>query len=87
MFPPPIFVSKKKQEKPNISLKLPLAFIKLLTTLKPMLKGKKTYITGTLAILTAIAMYLTGDANIADTAQTIITSILGMTVRNAVATK
>lgn len=75
---------RRKHEKPNINLKLPLDLVKLLTTLKTMLKGKKTYVTGTLAILTAIAAYLTGDASIMDTVQLCVTAALGMTVRNAI---
>lgn len=49
-----------------------------------MLKGYKTYVTGALAILGAIAAYETGDATIIQTAQLVFTAILGMTVRHAI---
>lgn len=48
------------------------------------LQGKKTYITGALAILGAIAAVLTGDLAIAAAAQTILTAVLGMTIRHGV---
>jgi len=71
-------------EKPNISIKVYLDIIKLLKRLKYMLKGKKTYVTGTLAILTAIAAYLTGDSTLIEAIQLVVTAALGMTVRNAI---
>ena len=48
------------------------------------LKGKKTYITGGLAILGAIAAYLVGDATAPQAAQMVLTAVLSMTVRNAI---
>lgn len=50
-----------------------------------MLKGYKTYITGGIAIVTAVGMYLTGDDTLPQAIQLIITAIIGMTVRSAVA--
>lgn len=49
-----------------------------------MLAGKKTYITGILAILGAIAAILTGSAPLADSAQIILTAVLAMTVRDGI---
>jgi hypothetical protein len=49
-----------------------------------MLKGYKTYITGGLAVLGAVAGYLTGDLVLADAVQIGVTAVLGMTVRNAI---
>lgn len=49
-----------------------------------MLKGYKTYIVGGLAVLSALASYLVGDAALADAAQLALTAVLGMTVRNAI---
>jgi hypothetical protein len=49
-----------------------------------LLKGKKTYVTGALAILGSIAAVLTGDLEVAAAAQAILTSILGMTIRHGV---
>lgn len=49
-----------------------------------MLKGYKTYITGGLAVLGAVAGYLTGDLALADAVQIGVTAVLGMTVRNAI---
>lgn len=48
------------------------------------LKGKKTYIVGGLGVLGAVASYLVGDATAVEAGQVAITSILGMTVRNAI---
>lgn len=46
------------------------------------LKGKKTYIVGTMTVLGAIASHLTGDLAMNDMIQLVITAVLGMTVRN-----
>lgn len=80
-FPEPIFRSRKRQEKPNVSVKLYVDILKLLTRLKPMFKGYRTYIIGTLSALGAIAGYLVGDASISDAAQMLVTALLSMTVR------
>ena len=50
-----------------------------------MLSGYKTYIVGVLAVLGAVAGYLVGDAALADSIQLVVTAILGMTIRNGVA--
>lgn len=52
-----------------------------------MLKGYKTYIMGGVAIITAVAAYLVGDVSLADTAQLVLTSVLGMTIRNGITTE
>lgn len=49
-----------------------------------MFKGKKTYIAAGLAVITAIASYLTGDSTLAEAAQLAFTGIIGATIRNAV---
>lgn len=49
-----------------------------------MLKGKKTYITAAVAIISAIGMYLTQDATAGEAAQMIFTAILSAAVRNGV---
>ncbi len=49
-----------------------------------MFAGKKTYITAAVAIVVAIAAWAVGDASIADTAQIVLTAILGATVRNGI---
>jgi uncharacterized membrane-anchored protein len=49
------------------------------------LAGKKTYIVGILAVVGAIATYLTGDTTLTDTIQLVVTAVLGMTIRNGVA--
>lgn len=51
------------------------------------LSGKKTYVTGVLAILGAVGAYLIGDVELAETAQLVLTAVLGMTVRHGIATK
>lgn len=50
-----------------------------------MFKGKKTYIVAAVAIIGAVAAYLTGDATLADTIQLVVTSLLGATIRSGVA--
>ncbi len=49
-----------------------------------MLKGYKTYITGAMAVLGAIAAYLVGDMSLADALQIGVSALIGMTVRNAI---
>jgi len=51
-----------------------------------MFRGYKTYITAFVAVIAAGAAYLVGDANVADTAQIILTAILGATVRSGIKT-
>jgi len=50
-----------------------------------MLGGYKTYITGGLAVLGAIAGYLTGDMSLTDATQLAVTALLGIFVRAGVA--
>tara|TARA_R110000822_G_scaffold18434_3_gene60942 strand:- start:619 stop:777 length:159 start_codon:yes stop_codon:yes gene_type:complete len=48
------------------------------------LKGKKTYIVAVIAVLTAIASYLTGDLTIPQAGQAILTAVLGATLRHGI---
>lgn len=50
-----------------------------------MFSGYKTYIVGTVTIISTIAAYLIGDAELADTIQLVVTALLGMTIRAGVA--
>lgn len=50
-----------------------------------MFSGYKTYITAALAVVSAVAAYLVGDASVAETAQLVFTAILAATVRHGVA--
>lgn len=50
-----------------------------------MLKGYKTYVVGGVAIISAAASYLVGDITVVEAAQLLLTAVLGMTVRNALA--
>jgi len=50
-----------------------------------MLKGKKTYITAAVAIITAVASYLVGDATPIQAAQLVFTALMGAFLRNGVA--
>lgn len=59
----------------------------IILKLKGMLAGYKTYIAGTLAVLTAIGAYLTGDLSLMDAINTVVPAIMGMTVRSAIANK
>lgn len=48
------------------------------------LSGKKTYVVAILAALGAIAGYLTGDVQLSDAVQLVVTAVLGATVRNGI---
>ncbi len=50
-----------------------------------MLKGYKTYITGVVAIITALGAYLSGDMSLAEAGQLGFTALLGMFIRHGVA--
>jgi hypothetical protein len=52
-----------------------------------MLAGYKTYITAAVAVIGAVAAYLTGEATIAVSVQTIITALLAVFLRNGMAPK
>ena len=52
-----------------------------------MLSGKKTYITGVLAILGAVGAYLAGDSTPMEAAQLVVTALIGMFIRNGVAAR
>ncbi|CAB4120900.1 hypothetical protein UFOVP4_1 [uncultured Caudovirales phage] len=49
-----------------------------------MLSGYKTYVTGGLAILGALAAYFTKEASLLDAAQIIVPAVIGMTVRHGI---
>jgi hypothetical protein len=49
-----------------------------------MLAGYKTYITAGVAIVVAVAEFLTGDASLADTSQLVFTALLAAFVRNGI---
>lgn len=51
-----------------------------------MLKGYKTYITGIVAIISAIGAYLTGDMALAEAVQLVVTAVMGMTIRKGIKT-
>lgn len=51
------------------------------------LKGKKTYITGILAILGTLGAYATGEATFMEAINLIVPAVLAMTVRKGVADK
>jgi hypothetical protein len=48
------------------------------------LKGRKTYVTGALAILGTIGGYLTGDVDLVQAFSLIVPAIMGMTIRHGV---
>ena len=49
-----------------------------------LLKGKKTYVTGIMTVLGAIAGVLTGTLGIPEAIQLGVTAILGMTIRHGI---
>ena len=52
-----------------------------------LLKGYKTYIVAGVAVIGAVASYLTGDLGLADAIQLAVTAVLGATIRSGVANK
>lgn len=49
-----------------------------------MFKGYKTYITAGVAVITAVAAYTTGDADIMQTANLVFTALMAAFVRHGV---
>jgi len=49
-----------------------------------MLAGKKTYIVAAVAVITAVAEWLIGDASVAATIQLVVTAVLAATLRNGI---
>lgn len=49
-----------------------------------MFAGKKTYITAAVAIIAAIAAYLTGDATAAQTGQLVFSALLAAFIRDGI---
>lgn len=49
-----------------------------------MLKGYKTYITAGIAVLTAVAGYLTGETSLTDALQLGFTAIMGAFIRSGI---
>jgi hypothetical protein len=50
-----------------------------------MFAGYKTYITAGVAVIAAVAAYLTGDASLMQTVQLVVTAIIGATIRHGIA--
>ena len=50
-----------------------------------MFSGYKTYITATVAVITTIGTYLSGDATLAESIQIIVPAILAVTIRQGIA--
>ena len=49
-----------------------------------MFAGKKTYITAAVAVITAMAGYLTGEATVAQTAQLVFSALFATFIRNGI---
>jgi len=49
-----------------------------------MFAGYKTYITAGVAVISAVAAYLVGDATLMQSAQLVFTALLGAFVRNSI---
>ena len=49
-----------------------------------MFSGYKTYIVAAVAVIGFVASYLVGDLSIADTAQGVLTAVLGATLRQGI---
>lgn len=81
--PGPDFLRRKRRTA-SVDLRFLVPTIKLLTLLKTMLKGKKTYVIATLGILSAVGAYLTGDLSLADTMKACFEGVMAMTLRNGI---
>lgn len=49
-----------------------------------MLAGYKTYITAGVAVIGAVAAYLTGEADLMQTANLVLTALIGAFIRNGI---
>lgn len=49
-----------------------------------MFKGYKTYITAAVAVITAVAAYATGDADLMQTANLVFTALMAAFIRHGV---
>jgi len=49
-----------------------------------MLRGKKTYVTAVVAVITAAAAYLTGEASVAQTGQLVFSALFAAFIRNGI---
>jgi hypothetical protein len=49
-----------------------------------MFAGYKTYVTAGVAVVTAVAAYLVGEADLMQTAQLVFTALLGAFIRNGI---
>lgn len=56
----------------------------MLEKLKDLLSGKKTYLIGLGAILTALVAYSSGDLSIVQLVQSIVAAVMAMTIRAGV---
>jgi hypothetical protein len=50
-----------------------------------MFKGYKTYITAAVAVIAAVAAYLTGEATVAQTGQLVFSALFAAFIRNGIA--
>lgn len=50
-----------------------------------MFSGYKTYIVAFVAVVSAVALYLQGDASLMEAGQAVLTAVLGATIRHGVA--
>jgi hypothetical protein len=51
-----------------------------------MLKGYKTYVGGTVTIITAVAAYLVGEADLGTTINLVVTAAMAMFIRDGINT-
>jgi hypothetical protein len=64
------------------------AFLEIASHLKGrhVFKGYKTYIVAAVAVVGAVASYLVGDSSLNETAQIVVTALLGTTIRHGLKT-
>lgn len=82
--PGPDFLRRSRRSA-SVDLRFLVPTIKLLSLLKSMLKGKKTYVAAALGILTAVGGYLTGDMSLAETMKACFEGVMAMTIRHGIA--
>ena len=78
---------QEKRNKPNIDLSKYISLIKTLYTIKNMLqkiKGYKTYITGTIAILTAFGAWINDSISLNEMVVAVFAAIQSMNIRHSI---
>jgi hypothetical protein len=55
-----------------------------LEQIRTALKGKKTYLTASIAVLSTVLAWAVGEVEIVEASQLVLTAILGVTIRSGI---